>query len=225
MKLETFPTELLWQIVDELDDVSKMCLRSTNSYLRNTINVDHIKLSRCSKWLLSCRFETDYFALMQAYPRRMVCAYCKLKIDHERFNPENLVEFLRSDGAYALRLLLNKPVERLCIFHVQQLFRATEIHDFLSPWTYCPIENYRALPSKPSRRIKSSQLTCLHCCEDVEKDDMRPVGCAECKCDVCPRARQPRFNISSYDTDTDHIRVTLSGRIRSVRVEESVSDP
>lgn len=186
MRLEDFPPEILHKIVDELDDVSKACLKSTSYYFRCTINIDVAKLSVCSKWLLLCRFETDYYALMKAYPPRVACALCKMKVRQECIHAQSLRSFARSNGSDALRLMQKKPVERFCVLHVPQLLQRGDIaqHQQNPRWT------------------KESQLTCLHCGRDVAANDCKSVGCDACQCDVCPRAIQPRFVASGYLAST-----------------------
>ena len=181
-RLENLPMELLWTIVDELDDVTKLCLRSTCSTLRRATNVDFAKLSVCSKWLALCRFEMDYYAVMDAYPRRVACAFCKMTVDQKCFNPKNTI---RGKGCEVLDLMGNTPTERFCILHAERLFRLGEVFR-------------KRQTDKPRKWTKKSQLTCMHCGTDVAADDQRPAGCDGCGCDVCPRALQPRYEFSGH---------------------------
>lgn len=183
MRLEDFPKELLWRIVDELDDVSKVCLKSTSYYFRCSIKVDIAKLSVCSKWLLMCRFETDYYTHMKAYPPRVACAFCKMKVDQECIDPKRYTNTVRSSGSQVLKPMSKKPVERFCVLHAAKHFRLGDV-----------VQDRQE--GNPPRWTKKTQLTCLHCGGDVEAGDGRSVGCNACRCDVCPRAKQPRFELS-----------------------------
>ncbi len=182
-KLENLPNDILWEIANKLDDVSKICLRNTSTYFRSAIDVDFAKLSLCSKWLLTCRFETDYFALLRSYPRRVACAFCKMKVDQECFSPTTLPNCIRSRGSAALKLMYRRPVARFCILHAKLLFRLGDV-------------SLNREGVDPAKWIKKHQLTCMHCGADVGDADQRLTGCDDCECDVCPRVNLPRYEIS-----------------------------
>ena len=75
--LQRLPIKLLLLILNNLDDVSKICLKCTSRYMYSVISVDIKKLSKCSEWLVMTRFEEDLPP--SAKPRRSVCAFSKHK--------------------------------------------------------------------------------------------------------------------------------------------------
>ena len=171
-------------ILDELDDVSKVCLKSTSCYFRSAIKIDIVKLSVCSRWMLLCRFETDYYALMQAYPPRVACALCKVKVRQECIQPKKYRNIHASSGAGALEPMLKEPIARCCVLHAPYLFRLSGTND--------PYKN------DPAIFTKKSELKCMHCDRNTTHNDGRSVGCDVCQCSVCPRAIQPVYELSGY---------------------------
>ena len=179
------PWEILCKIVDELDDVSKVCLKSTSYHFHCAIKVDVTKLSVCIRWMLLCRFETDYHALMKSYPPRVACALCKVKVRQECIEPKKHRNIRRSCGIGTIAPMRKEPVGRVCVLHAPPLFRRdTSFQD--------PREN------NPPIFTKKSQLMCMHCGRDVEAHDRRSVGCDTCRCSVCPRVIQPIYELSGY---------------------------
>lgn len=177
--------------------MSKICLRSTSLTLRRAIHVDFAKLSVCSKWLALCRFEMDYYALMDAYPRRVACAFCKVKVDQKCVNPKGTLKGqFKGKGCEVLNLIGNKPAERFGLLHAGQLFRLGEV-----------FRNRQK--GKPRQWTKKKELTCMHCGTDVPAGDQRPAGCNGYGCDVCPRAIQPRYELSGRVRFPYYVRFSL----------------
>lgn len=57
-------------VLDHLDVVYRVCLKYTNrAYSFSIPSVNQSRLSRCEKWLIMCRFETD----LLEYPDKVVC--------------------------------------------------------------------------------------------------------------------------------------------------------
>jgi hypothetical protein len=182
-KLENLPNDILWEITNKLDDVSKICLRNTSTYFRSAIHVDFAKLSLCSKWLLTCRFETDYYAQLKFYPSRVACAFCKMKVHQECVRPTTVSNSIKGRGFEALELMHREPVARFCVLHARVLFRLGDV-------------SLSREEVNPAKWTKKTQLTCMHCGADVGDADQRLTGCNRCECDVCPRVIQPRYEIS-----------------------------
>lgn len=171
VRLNFFLRNYFDMILDHMNDISKICLKSTNSRLQETISVDYNELSRCSKWVIMCRFEED----MVEYPAIVACALCKVKRAQKDFLYN--IEF----GSQHLDLMSPKPIERYCSRHVGK--------------SLCwPLE-YR----KCSRAwVRSLELICLHCgsrpvrCGQFEPlSHMSPAGRCQlnsCKdhCAICP---------------------------------------
>lgn len=163
--LGSLPAEVLYMIVDKLDDVSAVCLKTTSSYFHNSIKTDDMRFSLCTRWLIRCQLEMD----MQVYPKLVDCALCKAKVSKNCFLP-------KSPGS--LDLMRRNPVERCCLLHVSNTFR-----DCRDP----------ERPFQRIRWVETKQITCLHCGADVDPSDTRASGCIRCTCEVCPRASLPRY--------------------------------
>lgn len=68
--LRSLPPELIMPVLDHLDVVSRVCLKYTSrAYSFSIPSVNQSRLSRCEKWLITCRFETD----LLEYPDKVVC--------------------------------------------------------------------------------------------------------------------------------------------------------
>ena len=87
--LQTMPAEILFSIFDHLDTVSLVCLKSTNTYLRSSIRIDPTKLDRCTKWLITCRFEQDLACVTDYRGEPLICALCKFKRVREDFTGDS----------------------------------------------------------------------------------------------------------------------------------------
>ncbi|KAG6991148.1 hypothetical protein G7Y79_00056g090290 [Physcia stellaris] len=83
--IQTMPAEILFLILDHLDTVSIACLKNTNRFLRSSIGMDPTKLDRCTKWLITCRFEQDLAYVADDWGEPLVCALCKFKRVREDF--------------------------------------------------------------------------------------------------------------------------------------------
>lgn len=177
-------------ILDRLDDVSKVCLKNASCYFRNAVTIDVAKLSLCSRWMLLCRFETDYYALMKAYPPRVACALCKVKLRQECIQPKNSRNIRASSGTGFLEPMQKEPSARLCVLHTSSLFRLSGVND--------PMKN------DPAIFTKKSQLRCMHCGMDITPNDRRSTGCDDCQCSVCPRAIQPIYALSGYHASGEY---------------------
>lgn len=170
--LGNLPAEILYMIVDELDDVSAVCLKITSSYFYTSINTDDMKFSLCKKWLIMCRLEID----VPDRPNLLACAFCKAKVWKGCFTPENGYHY--DYGLDNLNLLSRNPAERYCLLHISNTLRDRRNSQ----------KDYER-----NRWVKTQQMTCLHCGADIEPSDSRSEGCNGCMCEICPRALQPRY--------------------------------
>lgn len=184
--LESLPLELLQLVLDQLDHVSLVCLKNTTSRFRALIPVEEKNLSRCQKWLIMCRFETD----MQDYPELVACAFCKVKrsqkdfgvistINRSRFR--KLFQQDRYSGIEHLSMMSSKPVERYCYRHL----------------TSCLGWPPAFQNAEQIKWVHTLEPTCLHCgskpasCGQSEVkfyDEIEPLGHCNRLCDVCPTA-------------------------------------
>ena len=68
--LQELPPEILDQIIDELDDVSRTCLSLSSRSLRQYIRPGDVKLNPCAQWLIFCRLEADALAKGLPLPKK-----------------------------------------------------------------------------------------------------------------------------------------------------------
>lgn len=178
--LERLPYEILLSIHDVLDDVSATCLKYTSSNMRSELNRDPTLFSRCTKWLIMCRFEWDIIRDVifgRSREVKLSCAFCKAKrtwaqIEGRKSNPSG-VSFQICDP---YRVCLH-PEARYCAKHPL----------FITWVESSPLE------PEASRWVVTPRLTCTHCRARVQSADTRSTGCDHCKCDVCPRDNMPHF--------------------------------
>lgn len=182
--LESLPMELMQMVLDRLDLVSQVCLRNTTSRFRSLIPpVEEKYLSRCQKWLIMCRFETD----MKKYPNLVACAFCKVKRPQKDFGAKvktDLPRFFRlfQTGKYCgieyLNMMKSRPVERFCYRHL----------------TSCLGWPPAFQNAKHIRWVHTLEPTCLHCgskpasCgQSAAKFHKAPATrfCCNRPCDVC----------------------------------------
>lgn len=185
--LERFPHEILTLIHEKLDDVSAVCLKYTNSTLRSKVGRDSTAFSRCSKWLIMCRFEQDEITRLWPHgelgpgfhilKNQFTCGFCKVKRTRAQI-----------EGRRSGRCGINFPV---C--DPWRVLRPPEVrycarHPLFIIWV-------KPSPNKPepARWVTTRRLTCMHCTAHVGVADTRSAGCENCKCDVCPRARKIWF--------------------------------
>lgn len=172
--LTALPPEIMLHILNHLDVVSLVCIRSANrAYHHFVPAVGRRNLSRCEEWLITCRFEKD----MKTYPARVACALCKTKHDQSDF------AFHGKNGIKHVHMMASDPVERYCYRHLT------------FSMCYPPAFRY----TKESRWVRSREWTCLHCggkpscCGQVGHSFLRPPVCSadaegERCCSICPSA-------------------------------------
>lgn len=181
--LERLPNELLVLIHGVLDDVSAVCLQNTNSNLKIKLHRDPTSFSRCTKWLIMCRFEQDQSpaTLFGQYPKEgLTCGACKAK----RTLPQ-IAGWCRSG-----RRGINFPVFDPVRLFVEPEKRYCAKHPFFITWVKPSLGE---VPEEAARWVTTQRLTCLHCFARVQSTDTRPTGCDNCKCDVCPRIVMNEF--------------------------------
>lgn len=188
----SLPMELLQMVLNQLDHVSLVCLRNTNSGFRAVVPPIEAKdLSRCQKWLIMCRFETD----MREYPALVACAFCKVKRPQKDFGLNHTKGLRRGRpktntyrGIEMLNMMDSKPIRRYCYRHVESCLG----------W---PPAFQKADQIK---WVRTLEPTCLHC-------GSKPASCGQTAakfyygppaqpsycdrpCDTCPRLYLPTFS-------------------------------
>lgn len=109
--LQTMPAEILFSIFDHLDTVSMVCLKSTNHYLRSSIRIDPTKLDRCTKWLITCRFEQDLACVTYYRGEPLICALCKFKRVREDFTGDSFWRICASLQKHKPKYVFKSPSE------------------------------------------------------------------------------------------------------------------
>ena len=87
--LQRFPVELLFSVLDHLDDTSIVCLQYASRYFCNTIRIDTAGLSKCTKWLIMTRFELDNVPYTPKV-KKVACALCKTRKKLSKFTGDSL---------------------------------------------------------------------------------------------------------------------------------------
>lgn len=147
-------------------------------------------LSRCQKWMIMCRFETD----MQEYPALVACAFCKVKRPQEDFGlihkhgrRAGCAKTNTYRGIELLNMMNSKPIKRYCYRH-------------LSSCLGWPPAFQKADQIK---WVRTLEPTCLHC-------GSKPASCGQSAvkfyggpakrsycdrpCDTCPTAYLRTFS-------------------------------
>lgn len=189
--LESLPMELLQIVLDQLDDVSLVCLQNTNSRFRAIIpSIQPKNLSQCQKWMIMCRFETD----MQEYPALVACAFCKVKRPQEDFGlihkhgrRAGRAKTNTYCGIELLNMMNSKPIKRYCYRH-------------LSSCLGWPPAFQKAGQIK---WVRTLEPTCLHCGSKPTSCGQSAIkfyggpatrSCCDRPCDICPTAYLPTFS-------------------------------
>lgn len=189
--LGSLPMELFQMVLDQLDNVSLVCLQNTNSRFRAVIPPIQAKnLSRCQKWLIMCHFETD----MQEYPPLVACAFCKVKrpqkdfgLNHKKGRRAGLPKTNTFGNIELLNMMGSKPSNRYCYRHLTSSLG----------WPPA-FQNANRI-----KWVRTMEPTCLHC-------GSKPASCGQsavtffggparrsyCNrpCDVCPTVYLPFFS-------------------------------
>lgn len=185
LHLVSLPSELLSLIISHLDVVNQVCLQSTCQFFRYFIQIDRAILAkdRCRKWAITCFMEQD----MKRYPAQIACAFCKTvrKTACFRDVDESLYHRLFDRrGFRSMHMTREIPFARYCADHRVLFFRGTSGGAHLNEKTSTPVE---VDPFPMARWATFQVLRCFHCGRCVRDNDVRGAGCAQCKCEVCPR--------------------------------------
>lgn len=178
--LERLPCEILLSIHDVLDDVSATCLKYTSSDMRSKLNRDPTLFSRCTKWLIMCRFELDILPDLvygRSRDNKLTCAFCKAKRTRAQIEG-------RKSGCSGVSFPICDPYR----VHLHPEIRSCAKHPLFITWVQSP-----PLEPEASRWVVTPRITCMHCTARVQSSDTRSTGCNHCKCDVCPRDTIPHF--------------------------------
>lgn len=158
--LESLPMELMQMILDQLDVVSLVCMKNTTTGFRALIPpIDEKNLSRCQKWLIMCRFETD----MREYPPFVACAFCKVKrprkdfgVHHSKYTRWTGIRNKDHCGMGFVKPMSLHPTNRYCYRHITSSFGW--------PPAYREAEKVKW--------VHTPEPTCLHC-------GSKPASCGQ----------------------------------------------
>ena len=182
-KLQNIPIDVLYLIRAELDEVSAVCLKNTNQYFYSAVAITQPRQrSRCTRWLIACRFETDLGVPRNKY----TCAFCKTWVPEKYFTRMSFKQVV-SDLPYCLdaHSIRSEPVARYCSYHPP-----------LTAWLpyQSPVEVPSSRQTGKIRWMEVRQLRCMHCTNAIDEEtDFRDTGCKSCLCDVCPRVLSPAY--------------------------------
>lgn len=109
--LQTLPAEMIFSILDHLDTVSIVCLQKTNRFFRSFIPIDHTKLDRCTKWLITCRLEQDLPDVMEDWGEPLICALCKFKRVRQDFTGDSALRVLASSVGRRPKYVFTSPLD------------------------------------------------------------------------------------------------------------------
>jgi len=165
--LETFPFELLSNILDNVDPVTVHSLSLTNRHFRNIFKTDQTPLTHCGVWLLSTRLEQDEInrlptnlMLQRKWPFQkprpvlpqslsiLNCALCKTKHHPSAFlGGPSRTRVLRP--ANEIQVLHQESLQRICNWHHGKLLSTVTV------------TSTKALQF--GSWVSSMQELCLHC--------------------------------------------------------------
>ena len=197
--LDKVPLDILLLVVDNLDIVSTICLRSTCRRYHRSIPLNYSGINRCMRWWAYCLLEHD----RKDTTNWITCALCKKKrhkryfgkgqdwalIDsHEKATKWSLciLDQFPWLHRYGIRYLHGQSKEgtagyrataRVCCDHVLDRFETDPIVDQILPF----IE----MSNRPSW-MWFPVFRCMHCGSCASRTGTG--SCYRCLCDVCPTA-------------------------------------
>lgn len=171
------PEGLVLRISRLLDEVSLLCLKYTNSRLRQIISMNEAQISKCARWTMLTLLEEDLLGKGCCLPDRLACWYCKEAHSREEFGVR--------DGN------VGYGVERLCVIEVSQ-------PNARFCWRYIPkLIDYTAGEAKantpPDPKSQKDKWVwryrwiCFHCGNRVIRDENDKFCCPLCsqECEIC----------------------------------------
>lgn len=191
-ELPSLPQEVTSRISRFLDEVSVLCLKNTNTNLRDVIKIDESQVSQCARWMMLCFLESDLRNEGSSLPGHLACRYCKKAHPREEFGVR--------DGN------VGYGVERLCLIETslpktRQCWRSIPKLLVHTPGTES-LGISTALPEKGGDKWVLVRVPiCVHCCERLSRHENGSWDCPVCKqeCEVCG------FSTDLVSKDTDLI--------------------
>lgn len=158
--LESLTMELLQPILDQLDNVSLICLKNTSAGFRALVPpVEEKSLSRCQKWLIMCRFEDD----MLDCPPMVACAFCKVKRPQKDFGRKCIGRMCwtailkkSQEGMEFLKMMNVQPIAQYCYRHLTSCLGWPPAHQ----------------EANHVQWVHTLEPTCLHC-------GSKPASCGQ----------------------------------------------
>lgn len=175
--LELLPNEILYSIMERSDAITAIFLKNTSRRFRQLEGPDSTSFSRCEKWTIMCRLETDWLGQLQRdkWPATLLCTLCKRKRPIDQFvGPINFRAIMLS-SILDTRPVQRDPAQRFCTRH-----------PFNISWG--PRYHYRRRQWFMSRR-----WICTHCGIDTTREHKDITGCDRCQCSLCPRPYKDVF--------------------------------
>ena len=202
--LDKVPLDILLLVVENLDIVSTICLRSTSRRFHYSIPLDYSRINRCTRWWTNCILELD----RKDTTDWIICVLCK-KRRHKRYFGEGkdwaLIDSHEKATKWSLRILDQFPwlhrygirylqvrskkgttgyraTVRMCCDHVLDRFETDPLVDQLLPFIQ--------MSNKPSW-MWFPVLRCMHCGNCASRAEIGP--CHRCLCNVCPTALSTHY--------------------------------
>ena len=184
--LPRLPKDLVLRISEVLDEVSLLCFKNTNRYLREIITINETQISQCARWRMLTFLEADLVARDKSYAllRHLACMYCKRAHPKEDFGvPDGNVGY----GVERLYLIhACEPDARFCWRYIPKLLN------------YTPgIENLDGRGQKllTDKWVCEYRKMCYHCGNRLVSDETDKLVCQFCaeECEICKIWALPNF--------------------------------
>lgn len=178
-RFELLPTEILYMIIDHSDYLSAIFLKNTSRRFKQFVDPGPNSFSRCKKWTIMCRLETDWLRQLphDKWPATLLCTLCKCK---------------RPVNEFASRMSWRTIISSSSILDIRPIQRdPTRIFCTRRPFTIS-----WGLRNHPRRRewVVSRRLICTHCRTDRSSEEQRGItGCDQYQCSLWPRTHMEVF--------------------------------
>ena len=103
--LDQLPIRILHKVVDHLDLVALVCLKSSNRHFYTSISIDRSLLNVCMKWRIHVHFWND----KTTRPLEKVCILCNIKGKHRRFRDGDVRLVMEGPALSCSKSHINKP--------------------------------------------------------------------------------------------------------------------
>ena len=103
--LDQLPIRILHKVVDHLDLVALVCLKSSNRHFYTSISIDRSLLNVCMKWRIHVHFWND----KTTRPIEKACILCNIKGKHRRFRDGDVRLVVEGPAVSCSKSHIHKP--------------------------------------------------------------------------------------------------------------------